>query len=81
MKKYILILSLLIATSASAKVNKRIDFNNQIKSARVEQQSLLKNFQQELKTQPDHSPDQSEVVEFLNSEIRWKSPKHNAQNN
>ncbi|MCB0356776.1 MAG: hypothetical protein KDD40_07195, partial [Bdellovibrionales bacterium] len=67
-----------LAMNANKKV-KNHDFTMSIKDARSEQKHLLESFQAELKEQPAATPEEAEVVEFLNSEIRWKSPQQNAK--
>ncbi len=87
MKKNILIqilaFKMILASSvfswASVETQK-IDFTHKIKTARSDERNLLKAFQAELQSEAPHTLEQEEVIEFLNSEIRWKAPEHNAKN-
>ena len=86
MKKRTLTFSLLITLTSgfcfamkSDKANVKRDFTLSINDARSEQSDLLESFQEELQVQYDTTPEEAEVIEFLNSEIRWKSPQQNAK--
>ena len=86
MKKITLIFSLILilasGSSLAMESKKGVsthDFTLSIKDARAEQNELLNNFQEELQVQHETTPEEAELIEFLNSEIRWKSPQQNAK--
>lgn len=62
------------------KVEDKKDFTLRIMDARSEQNQLLKSFQAEVGAHKETTPEEAEVIEFLNSEIRWKAPTKNADN-
>jgi hypothetical protein len=79
----LLIVVLTVSTTvglAASTGSQKIDFTQKIKGARSEEKNLLKAFQAEIKIESPSDYEQEEVVEFLNSEIRWKAPKQNAKN-
>ncbi len=89
MKNRNLIISILITLSAGASfgmesqnsASKR-DLAAEISLARTEEQNLFKSFQSDFaESKQKASAEQTEVEEFLSSEIKWRTPKHNSKNN
>lgn len=84
MKKVNLTISMIITLSSGLSFAMKTkgdmvrDFTLPINDARNEQKDHLKSFQAELKSNKEVTIEEAEVIEFLNSEIRWKSPRQNA---